>query len=264
MLHATQHIKKLDGSSHAHLLSASDRNYWVVKFQNNPKHVRVLANEKLAYGLAATLGLTVPLHSVIEVSQWLVDNTQGLTIDKEKMSIPCKAGLQFGSRFIGDVSDRRLRNYLREEELYGVRNICEFTGMLAFDKWVANVDGRQALFVRDASDSLYTACFFDFGHCFGCGTWVLDARANHGTYLQKKVYSQVTGWESFEPWLTRIETMDVNSIWEVAVNVPQEWCSGSPKQLERLVLSLARRRQAVRELINDFRQYPTNPFPKWV
>jgi hypothetical protein len=33
------------GGSQAHLLRADDGNLYIIKFQNNPQHVKVLANE---------------------------------------------------------------------------------------------------------------------------------------------------------------------------------------------------------------------------
>ena len=45
---AVQHIRPLRGGAQSHLLNASDGNCYVTKFQNNPQHIRVLANEMLA------------------------------------------------------------------------------------------------------------------------------------------------------------------------------------------------------------------------
>jgi hypothetical protein len=42
----------------AHLMRCSDGNYYVVKFQNNPQHHRILVNEMLGTRLASRLGLT--------------------------------------------------------------------------------------------------------------------------------------------------------------------------------------------------------------
>jgi hypothetical protein len=42
-----QHLRPLRGGAQAHLLRASDGASYVTKFQNNPQHVRVLANEML-------------------------------------------------------------------------------------------------------------------------------------------------------------------------------------------------------------------------
>ena len=64
---AVQHLRPLRGGAQAHLLRASDGNCYVTKFQNNPQHIRVLANEMLASRLGLALGLPMPRVQVIEV-----------------------------------------------------------------------------------------------------------------------------------------------------------------------------------------------------
>ena len=57
---AVQHLRALRGGAQSHLLKVSDGACYVTKFQNNPQHVRVLANEMLATNLGLALGLPVP------------------------------------------------------------------------------------------------------------------------------------------------------------------------------------------------------------
>ena len=59
----------------------ADGKLWVVKFQNNPQDVRVLANELIATRLAAAVGLTVPVSDVVEVTEWLVANTLDMFVE---------------------------------------------------------------------------------------------------------------------------------------------------------------------------------------
>src|SRR6201996_7627843 len=75
---AIQQIRRMRGGAQSHLMLASDGNLYVVKFRNNPQHVRVLANELLATRLAAAIGLSVPHSEVIEVTEWLIRNTPDL------------------------------------------------------------------------------------------------------------------------------------------------------------------------------------------
>ncbi len=46
---AVQHLRPLRGGAQSHLLRASDGACYVTKFQNNPQHIRVLANEMLGH-----------------------------------------------------------------------------------------------------------------------------------------------------------------------------------------------------------------------
>src|SRR5205823_8229456 len=78
VLRAVQHVRRMRGGAQAHLMRADDEQYYVVKFQNNPQHIRVLANELLVSRVAERVGLPVPHGVVIEVTQWLIDNTADL------------------------------------------------------------------------------------------------------------------------------------------------------------------------------------------
>jgi hypothetical protein len=57
---AVQQIRRMRGGAQGQLMLGADGQVYVVKFQNNPQHMRVLANELLASRLAAAAGLTVP------------------------------------------------------------------------------------------------------------------------------------------------------------------------------------------------------------
>ena len=77
---AVQHLRPLRGGAQSHLLRASDGACYVTKFQNNPQHIRVLANEMFATKLGLKLDLPMPRVRVIEVSDWLVEHTPDLRI----------------------------------------------------------------------------------------------------------------------------------------------------------------------------------------
>jgi hypothetical protein len=252
------------GGAQSQLMLGSDRNLWVVKFQNNPQHLRVLANELIATRLAEAAGLTVPATDVVEVSAWLVDNTPSMHVElahgRGQRYTP---GLQFGSRFIGGLMPGQVVDYLPEPQLDQVRNLEEFAGMLALDKWTGNCNGRQAVFDRRPRERRYRATFIDQGFCFNAGEWTFPDTPLRGIYARNRVYAGVTGWPSFEPWLSRIEEMEADTLWNIADMVPPEWYGGDMSAIERLLQELLRRRGRVRELIASFRDSNREPFPMW-
>jgi hypothetical protein len=260
---AVQQIRRMRGGAQGQLMLGADGQIYVVKFQNNPQHMRVLANEFLASRLAAAVGLTVPEAELVEVSVWLVENTQELEIDLGTRRIRCQPGLQFGSRFAGGLMPGQVVDYLPEEQLAEVRNLGEFAGILALDKWTGNANGRQAVFTRRQRERRYKAVFIDFGYCFHAGEWRFEDAPLRGVYYRNDVYRGVTGWESFEPWLTRLETMPAETVWTVANDVPPEWYGGDQSEMEALVEKLLARRSRIRELIEAFGNSDRKPFPKW-
>jgi len=252
------------GGAQGHLMLGADGNLWVVKFQNNPQHTRVLANEMLATRLASAAGLTVPETAVVEVSSWLISNTPELEVDLGRERVRCTPGLQFGARYVGGLMPGQVVDYLPEVELGEIRNLREFAGMLALDKWTGNANGRQAVFSRKARERRYNACFIDQGYCFHAGEWRFEDAPLRGVYPRNAVYRDVSGWASFDPWLTRIERMDPAVVWRAAEEIPPEWYGGDPGELEALVEALLKRQGRIRELIEEFGRSGREPFPKWV
>ncbi len=120
--------------------------YYVVKFQNNPQGARILANELLATRLAARIGLPAPPVAVVEVREELVAHTADLVMQLGRGRALCRAGLQFGSRYPGSPAETVVYDFLPDEQLREVQNLGDFCGMLVFDKWTCNTNGRQAIF----------------------------------------------------------------------------------------------------------------------
>ncbi len=261
---AIQHLRPLRGGAQAHLLKASDGFCYVTKFQNNPQHIRVLANEMLATRLGLALGLPVPRVEVIEVSDSLIEHAEDLRIQLGGAKVPCRSGKQLGSLYVGCESPGMTFDYLPRELLERVLNIEDFPRVLVLDKWTCNSDGRQAIFWRKTPRSQrYTATFIDQGYCFNAGDWTFPDSPLRGVYANNCVYESVTGWESFEPVLTRAEEMDANVIWRCAADIPEEWYEGDRDGLLGLVETLYNRGATVRKLISAFRQSTRNPFPNW-
>jgi hypothetical protein len=236
----------------------------VTKFQNNPQHIRVLANEMLATELGLKIGLPLPGVRVIEVSKWLIEHTPELRIKLAGAVIPCRYGKQLGSLYGGSENCGLMFDYLPGELLKRVRNLADFARVLVLDKWTSNCDGRQVVFCRETPKSRwYTATFIDQGYCFNAGEWTFPDYPLRGVHANNCVYESVTGWETFEPALTQAESMDTGSIWKCTAEIPEEWYEGDRAGLARLVEELSKRRAIIRKLIAGFRASSRNPFPNW-
>jgi len=61
--------------------------------------------------------LPVPLTEVVEVGEWLVEHTTELSIQLAHNTIPCQAGLQFGSRYAVSPLDGQVFDYLPAENV---------------------------------------------------------------------------------------------------------------------------------------------------
>lgn len=258
-LSAISHIRRLRGGSQSHLLRASDGNLYVTKFQNNPQHVRVLANEMLATRLGQALGLPMPQVEVIEVPDWLIGSTPELRVETGGCRIRCSTGRQLGLRFI--EGEGSTFDYLPDSALTSVRNIGDFARVLVLDKWTCNSDGRQAVFTK--SGNHFNATFIDQGYCLNAGEWTFPDSPMRGVYAKTLVYESVTGWDSFEPTLTLAEDIEPDDLWESAQTIPEEWHGWDNEGLQRLTEALYQRCSKIRRLIESFRTTARNPFPNW-
>jgi hypothetical protein len=157
----------------------------------------------------------------------------------------------------------QVMDYLPEPQMEDVRNLAEFAGMLVVDKWTGNCNGRQAVFERRPREKRYRAVFIDQGFCFNAGEWTFPDSPLRGVFARNQVYRHITGWESFEPWLGRMEALPAETLWKIAEEVPPDWYGGNPATIERLMETLLQRKGRVRELIDGFRLSSREPFPKW-
>jgi HipA-like kinase len=285
---AVEHVRRMRGGAQAHLMRCDDGGYYIVKFQNNPQHLRILANEMLATRLAARLGLCVPQVEVIEVRADLIAYTSELVVQLGIGRTPCSAGKQFGSQFPGHPARMTVHDFLPDEQLSSVQNLRDFLGVFVFDKWTCNTNGRQAIFFRepehratrtlalvhdpglfagppDASSVVpYVAMMIDQGFCFNAGEWDFPDAPLRGLYARHRVYQGVAGMEAFEPWLERLEKhMTESALGEEAGRIPPEWYADDWQALERLIERLYGRRKRVRELILSARNSGRDPFPNW-
>ena len=149
---AVEHVRRMRGGAQAQLIRCADDSYYIVKFQNNPQHLRILANEMLATRLAARLGLCVPQVEVVEVREEMIACTPDLVMQLGLGRKPCSAGKNFGSQFPGHPARLAVYDFLPEEQLQAVCNLRDFLGVLVFDKWTCNTNGRQAIFFRESRD----------------------------------------------------------------------------------------------------------------
>ena len=159
------------GGAQSHLMRCADGFYYVVKFQNNPQHARVLVNDWLGTRLAEMVGLPVPVAAVVNVQPWLLEHTPDLRIELCGHRTMFTAGLSFGSRYVVSPIEGQVYDYLPESMIARVRNLRDFAGILALDKWTCNANGRQAAFWKRVRERKFTASFIDQGYCFNAGEW---------------------------------------------------------------------------------------------
>ncbi len=263
---SVEFIRRMRGASQPQLLRGQDGDYYIVKFQNNPQHVRVLSNEMLAARLALLIGLPVPKPAIVEVPPELIEGNPQLAMEIGFRREPCAPGLHFGSSFPGVPGQTLVVDFLPDRLLQRVRDCAStFLGAFVFDKWTCNCNGRQMIFTHPACQErpVYSAWLIDHGFCFNDGEWNFPDSPIRSLYPRRLVYEKVRGLQSFEPYLSTVENLTAEHVQECVKGIPAEWCGEDPAQLARLAEQIYGRRRQVRQAIIDAKDCSLRPFPNW-
>jgi hypothetical protein len=245
-------------------MRCSDGHYYVVKFQNNPQHERILVNEFLGTQLASLLGLPTSPIAVVDVSERMICLSPQLCMEARCGRTPAKPGRHFGSRYSFNPQKTAVHDFLPDPLLLGTENLSDFIGMLAFDKWTCNTDGRQVVFFKKIRKTkmTYLARMIDQGFCFGGGKWNFPDAPLRGIYCRDIVYANVTSLDSFSPWLKRIENITNDVIDALIQQVPREWYR-EIDEVRALGRMLYDRRNRVCDLIQQSKKSCRDPFYSW-
>jgi hypothetical protein len=268
-------VRKMRGGAQAHLLEAADGHFYVVKFLGNPQHRRVLVNEWIAGAILKYLQISSPQTALIEVTREFLRENPDVYMTFGGKRVDVEPGWHFGSRYPGDPGRVAVYDFVPDSLLGQVNNMRDFLGCLVFDKWTGNADGRQSVFLRAPLAEWFpeqrihpqrlgfVTLMIDHGFLFNGPHWEFNDAPAYGLYLRRMVYQDVTGLESFEPWLGRVEYFP-DDVLDVALRgIPPEWISGEEDALEKLLEMLLRRRRRVRELLEDVRDSRVSPFANW-
>ncbi len=189
---AVQHVRRMRGGAQAHLMRADDGHFYVVKFQNNPQHLRVLANELLATRLAENVG-PASTGNRDRCSERMADEKYaGATCDQSGLSSRCKPGLQFGARYVCDPAEGQVFDYIPESMMPKVKNLAALPACWwRTSGWETPTADRRCS-GRKPTERKYTATFIDQGYCFNAGEWNFPDVALRGVYARNFVYQEVT------------------------------------------------------------------------
>lgn len=249
----TEYLRRMRGGSQSHLMRAEDGKVYVVKFQGNPQGTHVLFNELFAARLAQRLGLPTANTCVVQLPDTLAaDDRLHFELASGKQQI--QPGLHLGSEIVLSTMQGRIYDILPITQFCKLRNASDLFGILAFDKWVCNIDDRQCVYWRRSADKKFSMTFIDNGHCFGGPNWIFRDDPFRGMCRNLDVYPEIRGWDCFEPWLCRIEALSSDDLCEIASEIPPDWHDENPVSVQTILSTLLERRSRVPELIREFQR----------
>lgn len=254
------------GGAQAFLLECSDGCRYVVKTRNNPQHRRILVNEWITSALMQHLSLKTPPAAIVDLShEFLVANPE-IEIRLASRVTLVDPGPHFGSQYAGE-SDQQIYDFIPDRLLDRVVNLTEFSGVLAFDKWIGNADARQAVFIRaplpkcSSGGRGFEAIMIDHGHAFAGPYWRFCDSPRQGFYFRSEVYRNIGSLDDFEPWLGRIVHFSEEALLKARLEVPEQWLDGDESALDRLLDQLLGRCNRVPTLVVE--SIASGAFPNW-
>jgi hypothetical protein len=263
------------GGAQAHLLEAEDGRFYVVKFRNNPQHRRILVNELIASVFLKYLQIAAPETAIIHLSEDFLRANPDVHIQLGARHMAVEPGWHFGSLYPGDPERVAVYDFLPDALLGKVANLAEFLGMLVFDKWTANADSRQSIFLRArlrewvpsaATHPLrvgFAALMIDHGYLFDGPHWQFADSPIQGLYFRPLVYEKVRSLDDFQPWLDQVMHFPEEVVDEAARRIPPSWIEADEDNVEQLLEKLLARRKRVPDLVDGCRKGRVNPFPNW-
>ncbi len=275
-VNARRFIRKMRGGAQAHLLEADDGNFYIVKFQNNPQHRRILVNEWIASAILTHLQIAAPDSRIVRLTPDFLASHPDVHLQMGNHRLAVEPGWHFGSRHPGDPELLAIYDFIPDALLGQVANADQFRAVLVFDRWAGNADGRQSVFFRaQLKDWLarpgvphrkqgFVTLMIDHGFVFNGPHWSFLESALTGLYPRRQVYQSVRSLDDFEPWLSRVAAFPDEVLDKALRSMPPEWIAGEEDELERMLEKLLRRKARIADLLQDCRNAPGNPFPRWL
>jgi hypothetical protein len=253
---ATHLIRKMRGGSQAHLVMADDEQAYVVKFSNNPQHPRTLVNELVVSAVLLHLRISAPETGIIRITKGFLKKNPGVYLTVGSKRCPVMPGRHFRSSYPGDPTRTSVYDFLPDPMLARVVNLTHFLGAFVVDKWTANSDTRQSIFVRASPEEIrspgsgFVVQMIDHGGAFDGAHWQFRDSPLRGLYFRPSVYDQVNTIDSLQPWIDEVRRFPEHVLKHAREQVPEEWLQGDDhSRLEGMMESLLRRCSSVADLI---------------
>jgi hypothetical protein len=245
--------RRLRGGTQALLVRDGSGAAYVAKFVGNPQGTRTLINEWVVSRLLKYLRVSTPEVQPLHVKRG-VPGDHLLSFQIGNRTIPIPEGIHFGSRCPVDPKRKAIFDFLPRTLLAKVANLPDLLMAYVFDKWVNQVDSRQAIFVRErlAGQTLrFRAYLIDHGLSFGGSRWELSDLGPAGLFHDRTIYAQPEFAAISHLNVDKIQQLSKETLFSIEREIPEDWVQ--PKEREeiaRLLEALAKRQVTLHDTID--------------
>lgn len=245
--------RRMRGGAQALLVRDRAGNAYIAKCVGNPQGTRTLINEWIVSRLLKHLRISTPDVRALRIERGIPgDNLLEFQVGNRK--VPIAPGVHLGSPCPVDPSRKAIFDFLPRRLLHKVVNLPDLLLSFAFDKWVNQVDSRQAIFIRERSSNPavnFRTYLIDHGLSFGGSRWEMFDGALNGLYHDRSIYDSPTLAAECHAAVDRIRALPETSLFAIEDEIPPEWLEpGDRPDMTRLLELLCERRTKLHVLID--------------
>jgi hypothetical protein len=246
-------IRRVRGGSQARIVEGQDGRFYVAKFAANPQGNRTLVNEWITQSMMSYLSISTPPLRILRLPENL--RTEALSFDIGDRKIPVEGEWHLGSLCPVNPQTKVIFDFLPRRLLEKVSNLNDFAKVFVVDRWLYQLDQRQAVFVRERGSSAgqikLRAHFIDNGMAFAGSAWELREAAGQGLYMDRGVYSLVNMPKICEETVAQIEALTEEQVFLPLLGLPESWlCSDAEREkLNRLLAGLYKSTSRLRRMV---------------
>ncbi len=244
-------VRQLRGGSHSALVETDSGRHYVAKFCHNPQGTRTLINEVLGSAVMQRVGICTPSLRVLTLPEEVGAHfyrDRRCKSPKEKW--PFGDSLHLGSECPANPDRVAIWDLLPRKLLPRVANLGDFGRAFAIDRWLNQIDIRQAIFFKISGQARGEACYqtslIDHGFAFQGTDWKFDddqAMPLRGLYIDRFVYRLLDMQRLCEETLDRVMDIGDGDLHSTADSLPDCWfCDGERGQLKEIIKALCVRK----------------------
>lgn len=245
--------RRMRGGSQSLLVRDSAGNPYIAKCVGNPQGTRTLINEWVVSRLLKHLRVSTPEVHAIQIDQG-IPGDELLEFEMGNRKVPIKPGVHLGSRCPVDPERKAVLDFLPRRLMNKVGNLPDLLLAFVFDRWVNQVDARQAIYIRERSATTggtFRVYVIDHGRSFGGTRWELRDGGLTGLYHDRSIYEGPTAFSECHNAVDRINALSEGNLFSIEKDIPAEWLEpGDREEMTRLLELLCGRRTKLHDTVN--------------
>jgi hypothetical protein len=245
--------RRMRGGSQSLLVRDAAGNPYIAKCVGNPQGTRTLINEWVVSRLLKHLRVSTPEVHALQIDRG-IPGEELLEFEMGNRKVPIAPGVHFGSRCPVDPERKAILDFLPRRLMGKVGNLPDLLLAFVFDRWVNQVDARQAIYIRERSATTtgnFRVYLIDHGRSFGGTHWELRDGALTGLYHDRSIYQNPAASSECHGAVDRINALPEGSLFSIEKDIPAEWLEpGDREEMTRLLELLSGRRTKLHDTVN--------------